>query len=440
MKKTKLIIGLLALILAVKGLTYFSKDNPSTHFSANSFETTSGSCDFAYDETQVLLFKEFGDVFFTKPGEAEKKLEIEQTYIPSGTTIRTAEGEAMIVFEDDSLMSIDANSELKIEFDADDISVLQKAGNVWHRASSMVSDEQSYEVKTPNAVATVRGTIFGISVGDNGELELLVLDGLVGIDQYGSDNEIPAFSVEVSVNQGVFYMEGRPILRDLKESDLQKPWVASHEELNEKWKAAQDLDLPPHAYLKNLMILELHPATEKVEASVQPIKPIARTYYYYTAPKIKTVIQNPEPVLEIVETTIPEAKDLLKELGIDLDEYEGIIEIKISPLDKATTLIEVIEANKILDAEAATLLEIKRLSGGGGGSSPPPPPNVTPTPDKEDPATEDPATEDPETEDPEPEDEDEDPGLELTESESTPNEITFDEAIRTYVFANIFAF
>lgn len=398
MKKIKLIIGFLALILAVKGLTYISKDNNSMHFSANSFETTSGSCDFAYDETQVLLFKEFGDVFFTKPGEAEKKLEIEQIYIPSGTTIRTAEGEAMIVFEDDSLMSIDANSEIKIEFDADDISVLQKAGNVWHRASSMVSDEQSYEVKTPNAVATVRGTIFGIRVRDNGELELLVLDGLVGIDQYTpEDNDNPIFSAEIPVNQGVFYMEGQPILRDLKESDLLKPWVASHEELNKKWKAAQDLDLPPHAYLKKLMILELHPAAEEVEASIHPIKPVVRTYYY-TAPRVKTMIQNPEPV-------IPEVKDLLKEI-------ETLIEIEISPLDKATILIKVIEANKISDAEAETSLTIKRLSGGGGSSSPPP----TVTPAKENPATEDPATED--------------PGLELT----------FDEALRTSIFTNIFAF
>lgn len=91
-----------------------------------------------------------------------------------GATIETGStGAATVHFPDASLARIDVNTTLTlsaVSFNASDNSLVVgiglSVGRVWSKVIALATPKSSWEVRTSNAVATVRGTAFGVGYKD----------------------------------------------------------------------------------------------------------------------------------------------------------------------------------------------------------------------------------------------------------------------------------
>jgi hypothetical protein len=94
-----------------------------------------------------------------------------------GAKVRTGKGSASVVLQEGEVMSLEPNTEVELsELSKNKISIRQVAGETWNKITK-ISGITSYEVETPNTVATVRGTEFFLAT--NVEDDLLVEEGEV---------------------------------------------------------------------------------------------------------------------------------------------------------------------------------------------------------------------------------------------------------------------
>jgi len=112
------------------------------------------------------LIKESGKVEFKKSIENYQTLENDEIDLPSKSFVKTSEGEAHVVFGNNSMLSIDKNSEVEIIVDNQNTLINQLSGSTWNRVKKLTGSE-NYQVETPTALATVRGTKFGVELSKN---------------------------------------------------------------------------------------------------------------------------------------------------------------------------------------------------------------------------------------------------------------------------------
>lgn len=155
----------------------------------------------------ITLYREFGDVFYTNPGSPETKLstEITSAQVFTGSEVRTLEGSAYILFPDNSMMSIDKNTTLTIEYSKEKVSIFQTIGNTYHRVKTLESGQQ-YEVRTPGTLAAVRGTKFAVYLdGKTKKAKVKVTESKVNVKKLDSTKplkEAPVVLEEVDVPEG----------------------------------------------------------------------------------------------------------------------------------------------------------------------------------------------------------------------------------------------
>jgi hypothetical protein len=103
--------------------------------------------------------------------------------LKEGYSVKTlADSRAIILFRESSVMRMDENTEITISnLNSSSVSIYQKIGQTWNRLLKL-SGISNYEVKTPEAVASVRGTVFSIS--SKNETDVDVLEGIVKINSY----------------------------------------------------------------------------------------------------------------------------------------------------------------------------------------------------------------------------------------------------------------
>ena len=105
--------------------------------------------------------------------------------VDEGAHLRTdAEGSALLTFADGSTVGVEPNTELVIELARVDgsrrIRLRQTAGQLWHDVAPDDRPGALYVVQTPDAVVTVRGTLFETAVEEDGT-EVNTTEGLVEI-------------------------------------------------------------------------------------------------------------------------------------------------------------------------------------------------------------------------------------------------------------------
>lgn len=133
-----------------------------------------------------------GEVFVAAEGGAEGAARAGQALVP-GTRVRTgASGSAELVFNDGTRAQLRANSSMMLSgtkrVDSKKSSVVLFFGRLWSKVTKASTNEASYEVNTPNAVAGVRGTEFETAVGDDGTVRVRVDEGKVAVED--DDDEI----------------------------------------------------------------------------------------------------------------------------------------------------------------------------------------------------------------------------------------------------------
>jgi hypothetical protein len=101
--------------------------------------------------------------------------------LKKGDIIRTESGEATVILYDSIIISLESNSEISLEaLTKDHPQVKQVSGSIWTKFADVVGIQQ-FDVQTPNTVATVRGTEFGVDVDGNNTV-VPVGEGTVDVD------------------------------------------------------------------------------------------------------------------------------------------------------------------------------------------------------------------------------------------------------------------
>ena len=155
MKKIAIVVGLILIILGA----YFvwNKNN-------NVEQVTNGVL-VNQNTLRSTVYQEFGIVTIF---EGEQVIELNDTLrevqVSTGAKIVTGpKSYAYVIFPDNSMMSLDANTEVVIDVAQGNTSIAQMLGNTYHRVKKLQTDA-SYEVKTPGTLAAVRGTKFAVEL------------------------------------------------------------------------------------------------------------------------------------------------------------------------------------------------------------------------------------------------------------------------------------
>ena len=109
--------------------------------------------------------------------------------LAAGDHLKTAEGaRAELTFPDGSVVRIGPSSELKLDgaaFDGKSKQVKVEAelvgGSAWAKVATLVGNDAQFKVKTQNAVAGVRGTVFRVNVEKDEATVVKVYNGSVAV-------------------------------------------------------------------------------------------------------------------------------------------------------------------------------------------------------------------------------------------------------------------
>ena len=139
---------------------------------------------------KYVLYKESGTVFYKQDGQDYQQLNGEEVELSGISYIKTDAGSiAHVLFPNNSLMSVDENSEVKVEYTPKDTSVFQLLGKTYHRVKRLFQD-QSYTVQTKSAIAAVRGTKFGVILGADDTASVLVTESVVDVNSVLESNGV----------------------------------------------------------------------------------------------------------------------------------------------------------------------------------------------------------------------------------------------------------
>ncbi len=109
--------------------------------------------------------------------------------LAAGDSVKTGEGaRAELTFPDGSVVRIGPSSELKLDgaaFDGKSKQVKVEAelvgGSAWAKVATLVGKDAQFKVKTQNAVAGVRGTVFRVNVDKDEATVVKVYNGSVAV-------------------------------------------------------------------------------------------------------------------------------------------------------------------------------------------------------------------------------------------------------------------
>jgi hypothetical protein len=112
------------------------------------------------------------------------------TQIEAGTRVRTGpDTTAQLAFFDGSTTDLASDTEVSIvqmsslkKGQGKVIILQQRAGQTYHRVQPLLDADSRFEVETPSAVASVRGTEFVLDVEFDGATQVVVVEGLVNVE------------------------------------------------------------------------------------------------------------------------------------------------------------------------------------------------------------------------------------------------------------------
>ena len=163
----------------------------------------------------------------------------DQTKTSVGSKIKTgSSGRALIESSSLHQTLVDYNSEITVSDDSKDekkTKIALVGGAVWARLSKVFDGGEYYEIKTGNAVATVRGTSFGVWYRNNfttvivteGSILLSSIDSKTGEVVKGTETVVEA-GKKASVDE-----TGRIFLSSITSTDKKEPWYIYNNQ-NEK--------------------------------------------------------------------------------------------------------------------------------------------------------------------------------------------------------------
>lgn len=163
--------------------------------------------------------------------------------ISKNTTIKTSDGSFVNLYlPDGSVARIDAGSTITINealYQKTDgkliVSIFIKTGRVWSKILGLTTPDSLWEVKTTNAVATVRGTAFGMEY-KNGKSRVIGSENKVAVAPVDPKTQKVVESASVLVEPDTFVSFGNEdVEKIIKEKKALRAEPMREEILKEKW-------------------------------------------------------------------------------------------------------------------------------------------------------------------------------------------------------------
>ena len=159
----------------------------------------------------------------TKDGTEIRELGTGDELFPNMRVKTDATGLAEIHFADGSVARIDSNTELVLEggsYNSEKQSLVVRInlllGRVWSKVVGLTTPESAWEVKTTNAVATVRGTAFGMEFTD-GVSSVIGSENQVAVVPIDPDTKTQIKDAEVLIDPEKFIEISAPKIKKIKE-------------------------------------------------------------------------------------------------------------------------------------------------------------------------------------------------------------------------------
>lgn len=123
------------------------------------------------NSAKAVLIPQSGSVY------VNDRLVLEETKITEKDIVETKDNsEALLLIHESILVTVEPKTIIRVDsLLKDDVSITKATGSTWNKFTKL-NGVTNYKVKTPNAVATVKGTEFGLD--DNG---LIVAEGKVDV-------------------------------------------------------------------------------------------------------------------------------------------------------------------------------------------------------------------------------------------------------------------
>jgi ferric-dicitrate binding protein FerR (iron transport regulator) len=184
----RIMLVMLALFTLIPGLVACGKSAPGLTSPTGTVNAT------AFTVLSIVG----GNVLVLKPGENEWIDGTAGMTLGVDYKIKTgAGGHATITFFEGTTIELDSSTEITLdELDLDGtashIGIEQSLGKTISRVKKLVDPASSYEIETPAAVASVRGTDFYTSVMSNGVTTVGSMEGTVFVTAQGVEVELTA--------------------------------------------------------------------------------------------------------------------------------------------------------------------------------------------------------------------------------------------------------
>lgn len=137
----------------------------------------------------TVQYKSIGEWINAKSGMTLKE----------GYSLKTSSGSSASIILANSIMRVDENTEISLDsLGSDKVSISQIAGRTWTKLFK-ISGIKSYDISTPDAIATVRGTAFAVYI-INGT-RIAVVEGNVSVHSGNIEDLINA-NQETTINSG----------------------------------------------------------------------------------------------------------------------------------------------------------------------------------------------------------------------------------------------
>lgn len=110
----------------------------------------------------IYVYREYGDVSFkNKTASTYTQVGNEKMLIHNYSSVKTIDGRGYVIFPDNSVITLSTSTEIEINYTPTKVSIMQLLGSTYHRVTTLAKGS-TYEVRTPNTLAAIRGTKFAI--------------------------------------------------------------------------------------------------------------------------------------------------------------------------------------------------------------------------------------------------------------------------------------
>lgn len=215
---------------------------------------------FGGSKSQTVLEIDSGTVL--RNGKTARANEV----LVNGDTVQTsANTAATIIFASGSELRLDENTEVKITTQSEtNTSVYQSLGRTWSRVLKL-SGTESYEVETPTAVATVRGTAFSTTVDSDTGID--TDEGAVDVLQKASKRKL---RVEAGFGTRVSRLQKEAVREEIKNGS----WFKRNRERDKK--IGQGVTLEDIRKIRNLVTKVRDGKLDLNEEQKRRLEPVAR--------------------------------------------------------------------------------------------------------------------------------------------------------------------